>query len=249
MGALTLRKVEAFFQSIFAHNHMDKLCHLALLCALTLCTLGNISAQPAQLSLQGKCICVFGDSYVANHRRPCEETWHYLAAQQLGMEYHNVGRNGSCIAWDRTKEGFGPSMLVRYKLLDPSADIVLIIAGHNDAAFVADSRDSVEMFRDSVSLLIDRVRQQCPQARLAWVTPWHVNRAGFRQVSKAIRKVCKKKGVPVLNNCRTGCVIKVRDPEFRREYFQGANDTAHLNAKGHKLFLPTGLAFLQETLK
>lgn len=225
---------------------MDKIRHLILLSALMLCALGNLSAQPAQVSLRGKRICVFGDSYVANHRRPYEETWHYMAAQQLGMDYRNFGRNGSCVAWDRTKDGFGPSMLVRYKLLDPSADIVLIIAGHNDAAYVADSRDSVAMFCDSLSLLIDRVRQQCPQARVAWVTPWHVDRAGFRQVSKAIRKACKQKGVPVLNNCRKGCIIKVRDPEFRRVYFQGTNDTAHLNAKGHKLFLPIGLAFLQE---
>lgn len=228
---------------------MCLLLHLALFVALILCKPACASAQSVQSSFRGMRICVFGDSYVANHRRPYEETWHYLAAQQLGMDYQNVGRNGSCIAWDRAKEGFGPSMLVRYKQLDPRADIVLVIAGHNDATFIADSRDSLSMFRDSVSLLIDRIRQQCPQARLAWVTPWHVKRAGFRQVSKVIRKVCRQKGVPVLNNCRTGCVIKVRDPEFRKEYFQGTNDTAHLNAKGHKLFLPKGLKFLQRILR
>jgi hypothetical protein len=35
----------------------------------------------------------------------------------------------------------------------------------------------------------------------------------------------------------------VRDAAFRKKYFQGANDTAHLNAEGHDLFLPVGKAW------
>ena len=54
---------------------------------------------------QTKIINVIGDSYVRNHKRPVEETWHYKMAQRLGFAYNNYGRNGGCVAFDRTHDG------------------------------------------------------------------------------------------------------------------------------------------------
>lgn len=190
-------------------------------------------------------ISVFGDSYVRNHRRPYEETWHYKAAHNLRMEYKNYGRNGSCVAFDREKDGFGPSMMVRYQELEPNSDIVLIIAGHNDAGKIGDSNEMLQTFTDGASALIDRIRIQCPYAVIGWVTPWFVDKPGFKKVAKAIKKVCKKKGIPVLCNYSKDCIIQVRDANFRKQYFQGPDDTAHLNAAGHDLFLPVGTKFLE----
>lgn len=184
---------------------------------------------------------VIGDSYVANHRRPKEETWHCKLAKELGMTYNNYGRNGSCVAFDRTHDGkynFGEAMWVRCKVMDPSADYVVIIAGHNDADKVKDNCDSLRMFVDSLEVMLDEIHQLCPKARIGYVTPWYVSRPGFKPVCKAIRKACRRRGIPVLMNYSGDCVIKVRDDEFRKRYFQGANDTAHLNADGHDLFLP-----------
>ena len=199
--------------------------------------------------LAGKVINVLGDSYVKNHRRPVEEAWHYKVAEHHGMKYNNYGRNGGCVAFDRTKEGFGPSLLVRYKEMDENADLVLIIAGHNDAGKVGTSKDSLVMFTDSVAKLIDCIRVQCPKAKVAWCTPWYVDRAGFKPVVKAIKKVCKKGKVAVLDNYSKKCVIKVRDDDFRAKYFQGKNDTAHLNKNGHELFVPVGDAFIKKVLQ
>jgi hypothetical protein len=84
---------------------------------------------------------------------------------------------------------------------------------------------------------------------VAWCTPWYVDRIGFAPVIKAIKKVCKKKNVPVLDNYSKKCIIKVRDEEFRAKYFQGKNDTAHLNKNGHELFVPVGDAFIKKVLK
>lgn len=53
-----------------------------------------------------------------------------------------------------------------------------------------------------------------------------------------------KRGVPVLDMAAMG-VIEVNNPEFRAKYFQGPNDTAHLNSAGHDLLVPLGEAFLQ----
>lgn len=230
-------RVHVFVRSLLFNGFLLFVCALA----------GTVRAQGDTLSV--KRMSVLGDSYVANHRRPYQEAWHYLAAQQLGMEYQNLGRNGSCVAWNREPDGFGPSMLERYEQLDSEADLVIVIAGHNDAGYVGESKDSLRIFRDAMERLIDGIRAHCPHARVAWVTPWYVDREGFRQVVKCIRKVCKRKGVPVLNNYAADCCIKVRDEEFRRRFFQGAKDTAHLNAAGHRLFLPIGLNFIKEVME
>ncbi len=199
--------------------------------------------------LRGKTINVLGDSYVRNHRRPVGEAWHAVLAERHGMTYNNYGRNGGCVAFDRTREGFGPSMLVRCAEMDPEADVVLVIAGHNDAGKVGQSADSLRMFADSLECLIGRIRARCPRARVAWVTPWFVDGPGFRPVVKAIRRACRRNGVPVLDNYSARCVVRVRDADFRRRYFQGPNDTAHLNADGHALFLPVGEAFVRRVVE
>ena len=110
--------------------------------------LASFTAMHAQ-----RIINVLGDSYVANHLRPAEESWHYKMAQQLDMTYNNYGRNGSCVAFDRSHDGkfnFGPALWVRYTAMDPNADYVLIIAGHNDAVKVGTNADSLKMFKDSL---------------------------------------------------------------------------------------------------
>jgi len=185
---------------------------------------------------------VIGDSYVANHRCPKEQTWHSKLARELGLAYNNYGRNGSCIAFDRTHDGrwnFGPALWQRYTAMNPDADYVLIIAGHNDATKCGTSKDSLAMFADSLETLLCGIERLCPKARIGFVTPWYVDRPGFRPVVKAIRRACKRHGIPVLNNYSRRCRVKVRNTDFRKQYFQGPDDTAHLNDAGHNLFLPT----------
>lgn len=204
---------------------------------------------------------IIGDSYVANHRSPYTEAWHYKLAQEKGFVYNNYGKNGSCIAFDRTHDGkwnFGPAMWQRYKAMEPNADYVIIIAGHNDADMVARAsnnpkmyKDSLKMFRDSLVTMIKGVKTLCPKARIGFVTPWYVDRPGFADVCNIIKKVCKKNGIPVLWNYDDACIIKVRDEAFRKKYFQGGKgtDTAHLNEAGHNLFLSVGKKWFEEKMK
>ena len=95
--------------------------------------MGSSSAADAQPAVHTGKLAVIGDSYVENHKRPYTEAWHYLMAQRLGLDYQNLGKNGSSVAFDRTREWCGQSLLQRYRQLDPKADYVLIIGGHNDA--------------------------------------------------------------------------------------------------------------------
>lgn len=208
------------------------------------------------LSTSAQTLDVIGDSYVQNHQRPQEETWHSKMAQQLGFTYHNLGKNGASVAFDRTHDfnprnpsqrwNFGPALWAKTHLLDPQADYVLIIGGHNDADKIGSSRDSLAMFCDSLQLLIDNVRQRCPNARIGYVTPWYCQGAGFKPVCKAIRRICRRNRIPLLWNYTSKSPIQVRDESFRRQYFQRPNDTAHLNAAGHDLFLPYALRWFRE---
>ncbi len=191
----------------------------------------------AQVPYAGK-LAVIGDSYVQNHKRPYTETWHYIMAQRLGLDYQNVGQNGSCVAFDRTKEWCGQSLLQRYGQIDKETDYVLIIGGHNDAHKCGNNRDSLRMFTDSLRTLISSIRRRCPKAKLGYVSPWNNATVGFKQVGKIIRKVCREMNVPLLDNYSKACPIHVRDDAFRAKYFQAVRDWAHLNADGHRLYLP-----------
>lgn len=197
--------------------------------------------SPAKLT--GKVMNVIGDSYVRNHRRPFTETWHYKVAMKLGLKYNNYGRNGSSIAFDRSKEGFGKSILQRYNEMADTADYILVIAGHNDADKIKNSRDSLKMFRDSLEQLCRGLINKYPSSKIAFVTPWNVPRAGFKQVTDVILEVCKSHHIPVLNAAATSG-IRVEDEQFRRKYFQGINDTAHLNDEGHNLLTDWGESFI-----
>ena len=121
-------------------------CLLAI--ALTACLCATAQTDP----LQGKRIGVIGDSYVKNHQNPVEYAWHYKLAKKHGMTYYNYGRNGSCVSIDM--KTWGPAVVHRYQQMNDSLDIVVVIAGHNDAAHLADN------VTDSTTTLAN-YREQC----------------------------------------------------------------------------------------
>jgi lysophospholipase L1-like esterase len=219
-------------------------------------TTAPASAQVQAAPLYGKTMVIIGDSYVRNHRRPIEETWHYLVAEKYHMNYYNYGKNGNCVAFDRTNRGFGIPMYQRLDELKTPADYVIVVAGHNDATMIGD-RDStmtddeyyarhdtlLEEFRLRLEQLIDSLIAKYPDAKLAFITPWNVDRPGFVETLWTLQQVCGERSVP-LYDAATQSGIYVRNEAFRRRYFQGANDTAHLNAAGHKLFMHKAETFL-----
>lgn len=225
-------------------NHWMRTLIVATLLATGLPLHAQSEKTTAVDPLRGKIINVIGDSYVRNHRRPYQETWHYKVALRHGMTYRNYGRNGSAVAFDRSNRGFGPALCVRYKEMNDTADYVLVIAGHNDAAFVGHSRDTLRIFSQRLQALCAGLRAKYPTAKIGWVTPWGVDRPGFRQVIKTIKKVCPRYGIRVLDASRTSG-IRPNDPAFRKRYFQSADDTAHLNADGHNLLVDWGDRFLK----
>jgi len=187
--------------------------------------------------LYGKTFVIFGDSYVQNHVRPIQETWHYKLAAKYNMEYHNFGWNGNCVAYDRTAENFGPAMFERYKVLPEKADYVVVCAGHNDATQMARRGEGTEFFREKLKALCEALIAKYPSAKLCFVTPWRVPRPMFEEMTAVLLEVCASYSIPVFDATRYSGIY-VWDENFRRIYFQAPGDTAHLNAVGHDLFMP-----------
>ena len=193
--------------------------------------------------LYGKTVIVFGDSYVQNAANPIEDTWHYKLARKYNMEYHNWGRNGSCVAYEWETEQFGPPLYERYTALPNSADYVIVSGGHNDAVLMHRYGEDTEFFRSKLDILCSGLKQKYPTAKICFVTPWNVPQPMYKETAQAIEEVCGEYGIPVFNSViHSG--INVRFQGFRQIYFQGPNDMAHLNAKGHDLFLPRIEPFL-----
>lgn len=191
--------------------------------------------------LCGKKVGVIGDSYVRNHRQPIDYTWHYKWAMKHGMKYYNYGRNGNCVSVD-LKE-WGPAMIHRYQNMADSLDWIIIIAGHNDAARLKDI--GAKNYAKAVKMLCKGLKKKYPEARICWFTPWINAVPEFKIVVDITKRVCAKYDIPVFDAYHDG-TIKGLDDSFRARYFQGKNDHAHLNARGHDLFLPVAEEFLSK---
>ncbi len=188
-------------------------------------------------------MCVFGDSYVSNHHCPVDETWHAQVAKMLELKYVDCGINGNCVAFDRVEEGYGKAMINRVDDLPDSADIIILIAGHNDAGMIANNDScSITQFTESLDRLLKMLKEKYPMSTIGYVTPWHVERSYFPEIISEIKSVCADNSIPVLDSATSG--IEVNNPEFRAKYFQGINDTAHLNKDGHNLLVEWGKKFV-----
>ena len=201
--------------------------------------------------LRGKKIGVIGDSYVRNHRDMIENTWHYKFAQKYGMQYYNYGKNGNCIALDLQQWGNG--MYKRYAYMNDSLDYVVIIAGHNDASQGRLDSIGVDTFKERLEQMLMGMRKKYPKGQFFFVTPWRCENfigSPRQRTIEAIKEVCAKYDVPVFDASRDSNIEADSEP-FRKKYFQGGKgtDTAHLNAKGHDLFLPVVEQFLLQHIK
>lgn len=194
-----------------------------------------LSQDVMESPLNGKTIAFIGDSYVANHRRPISESWHYKFAKKYGMKYLNYGRNGSCVSTGDSR--FGKAMYKRYKDIDTSADYIVIIAGHNDSGRL-DSTITEEEYKKRLNEMLTGMKSNYPNAKIMFISPW--NCANYptskrKRIVDITSEICKNYNIPFFNAAEDG-TIKADDDSFRSIYFQSPTDKAHLNSKGHDLF-------------
>lgn len=205
-----------------------------------------VKSVPAVDPLKGMKIGFIGDSYVRNHREPIENTWHYKLARKHQMEYFNYGRNGNCIALDLKQWGTG--MYQRYKDMRDDLDIVVVIAGHNDASQGRLDSIGMDTFKERLAVLCQGLIGKYPKAMLFFFTPWTCDNfvgSPRQQVVDTMLEVCGSYGIPVFDAARRSNIFAASE-QFRKIYFQGGKgtDTAHLNSRGHDRFLPVAENFI-----
>ena len=195
-----------------------------------------------------KKVAFLGDSYVQNHRRPITEAWHYHWAENHKYHYLNYGRNGNCVYYQNKS---GAIMMKRFAEIPKDVDAIVIIAGHNDAC--VPTKEGVEaepFFKDfaaAVPKFLANVKKHYPQAKIVWITPWQVDKPGFKEAIAAIKAGCEQEGVPCCDaTAFTG--IQPNDAEMQKKYYQAPKDTAHLNAAGHQLMLEKISPWLDKVL-
>lgn len=210
-----------------------------------------VADEVAKAPLFRKKIAFLGDSYVQNHRRPATEAWHCLLAEKYQMHYLNFGRNGNRIVFPHPKQG--TVMMQRFTEIPDDADYIIVIAGHNDANAInrlngdkAVADDSPEIKEKRTAMMtqfsagfhefVTALKARYPKAKIAFVTPWAVDSPYFPFVIDTIKSETAAQGIPCYDAASLSGV-NPNDEEYRRKYFQAANDTAHLNAQGHKLML------------
>lgn len=188
---------------------------------------------------ENRTIAFIGDSYVQNHHRPIQEAWHYSFAKAHHMRYVNLGRNGNRIVYGNSKTG--TSICKRFKEIPEEVDYIVVIAGHNETSAIAEADEAkrkqiLKDFPGYFRKFLQDVKKTYPKAKLVYVTPWNVDRPYFKEVLETIRKETKAEKVPCYDAAKDSG-IDPNDEDFRKKYFQAPNDTAHLNAEGHKLML------------
>ncbi len=194
--------------------------------------------------LSGKKFGIIGDSYVRNHREPVENTWHYKFAKKHHMQYFNYGINGNCVAMNRGR--FGEAMYTRYKkVMADSLDYVVVVAGHNDATLL-DSIGGIDKYKEKLNILCEGLIERYPKAKIFFFTSWDCKNftgSNFEKVVDATKEVCGAHSIPVFD-CARYSGVHAESDTFRKIYFQSPDDHAHLNAKGHDLFLPRAESFI-----
>ena len=196
----------------------------------------DVAAEISSAPMFRKTMVIIGDSYVQNHRKPIEETWHYRLAKKYQMKYFNYGRNGNTIAIDRGQRG-GTPIIKRYGEMHKPADYVVIVGGHNDAGEIGKEKEELSVFREGVKKLIEGLKKRYPNSKLVFVSPWNVQREGFAEVLATLREILPKEGVAFYDAAALSGIDPHNKEGENAALWQGPTDTAHLTYAGHTIML------------
>lgn len=180
---------------------------------------------------EGKVLSVIGDSYVANNGQPQDYTWHYKLANALKMQYNNYGINGDGLVGVRSDL---TPVKDRLSSIYKNSNYILVVGGENDANIKLD----IDTFKLGIEDIIKNLYNNFRNAKIGFVTPWGdglSSRTFIKPYADAIKEVCDKFGVPVFDAWNN--YLPSFNEKERTLYYQGPNDSSHLNFTGHQCFV------------
>lgn len=201
---------------------------------------GQIEASSV---MKGKTLNIIGDSYVANNGEPVGRTWHFKLAKNNSMNYNNYGVNGNGLV---SSDASGKPVVERYIEMDDNADYIIVVGGRNDYS----QQLPLDDFKAGLDTLILGLVQKYLGKKICFFTPWsdqgpaHDNPIALHEYANAIEEKCEQYGIPCFNSSRKAGMATY-NADFRKKYFQSADDVSHLNADGHDLFLNKAQKFIE----
>lgn len=163
--------------------------------------------------LDGKTLAALGDSLIYGSRLGNEKTWVNLLGKKHGMKVYNYGENGNPVARQEIEPERVP-MCDRCLELPADADYIVILGGANDkrlhvpiGEMTMENRDAAT-FAGALNLLLERVTQRSPKARLLLMTNYNrwpsKNRLGLSDIDyvDAMLQIAGLWSLPCFDNYR-----------------------------------------------
>lgn len=191
--------------------------------------------------LISKKILAIGDSFVSGHTLSDSQTWLYKLANRNNMTKYNYGLNGSSLA----KASGQSTQCVMDRLNSilssvPSADYILVLAGHNDsnaslnggqAIPIGENSDTLNTtFKGAMNNLIKALIDKYPTGKLLFLTPFN-RRTTEEPYVNAMKEICAKYSIPCFDNYH-GSGICFQNSTHLANY--DLSSSLHLNEKGQE---------------
>ena len=196
------------------------------------------------MKIDGKKFCFLGDSITEGYGTTApEKVFHQILAKKHNLKaVCNFGISGTRIARQTAESTFPDQFFeLRVKVLPSDTDFVVVFGGtndfgHGDAHFGELDDDSTHTFCGAVNSLITCLENNLPNTKMVFVTPLH--RVSENTPSDpdgkiladyvdAIRKICAKRGVKVIDLFELN-PLDCKDPAF-------VPDGLHPNDAGHAI--------------
>lgn len=217
------------------------------------------------MKLEGKTINFLGDSITegAGATSPDYFYWKQIA-DKTGAICNGYGISGTRIAKQKVKDDAAwddgdKSFNTRVDAMDKNADIVIVFGGtndygHGDAAMGDINSEDEYTFYGAMNKLCENLIIKFPTSKIVFMTPMHrtdennvFNERGLRNVAglsgyvDAIKEVCYKYGLPVIDLFGELGI----NPNFGEMYKVYTVDGLHPNNLGHERVADFVIAKLQ----
>lgn len=212
--------------------------------------------------LQGRSIMFLGDSLLAGYGlSDYSRSWCGMLESQYGMEITRNAISGSTFGVSSTY-GYQPGgyyePICQRALPNKQFDVILVDGSGNDwyceiplGSDIA-SRNTYTLI-GAMNVVIDRLQDAYPDALILFTTSWNStgekNSLGLTTAdyNNTFIKVCQARGISYFSACDPAISgIDSASKSFRSQYFLTSTDRWHLNEAGHKKYLPTIAAWLEE---
>lgn len=185
--------------------------------------------------LRGKSWNVMGDSISRGHSLQVSQTYNGVIAERNEMDLVNYAVNGKRLT-GASGNSYGPSMVVDYVNMRDGVDYVTIFGGTNDRGVALGEPDStdIETIYGTLNVLCNGLINKYPTSKIFFITPLKCDGTQkTEQIVEAIKEVCGKYSIPVLDLYHDGTLCPMHDAHLKHLMLNG-NDRLHPSIEGHK---------------